>query len=185
MFISAFKSRWNKAFNLQCNTQNTCSYLASLQDQWLPPIENLVFNNFRILHITSWYGEGFLDACISSTIKLLKYNLKCLWNEIFTSFFIDFLKSTTGMISFSSYRTFYILSCDVTSMTRDNGNNKKVWYLGDYLIKFNETWYTWCTHMNILGRSCGCHGNTLVPSLFSSFSQISSCRPLAEDVCML
>jgi hypothetical protein len=26
--------------------------------------------------------------------------------------------------------------------TWDNGNNKKVWYLGEYLIKFNETWHT-------------------------------------------
>jgi hypothetical protein len=37
---------------------------------------------------------------------------------------------------------FLYLSCDVTSMSWDNGNNKKVWYLGEYLIKFNETWDT-------------------------------------------
>jgi hypothetical protein len=43
------------------------------------------------------------------------------------------------LISFS-YCTFYILSCDVISLTWNSGNNQKIWYLGDLLIKFNETW---------------------------------------------
>ena len=38
-------------------------------------------------------------------------------------------------------RTVYILSSDVTSLTRTGGNNKKMWYLGNCLIKFNETWH--------------------------------------------
>ena len=74
---------------------------------------------------------------------------------MFASFFIVLLKGTAQMmkndvyslfvshlISFSSYRTFYILSCDVTSLTRNSGNNKKILYFGDRLIKFNETWRT-------------------------------------------
>jgi hypothetical protein len=30
----------------------------------------------------------------------------------------------------------------VTSLTQNSGNNKKIWYLDDHLIKFNETWHT-------------------------------------------
>jgi hypothetical protein len=37
---------------------------------------------------------------------------------------------------------FLYFELDVISVTWDSGNNKKVWYLGDRLIKFNETWYT-------------------------------------------
>jgi hypothetical protein len=78
-------------------------------------------------------------------------NRFCRWSAHLYSFFIVFLKRTAGMmkftvylylISFPSYRTFYILSCDVISCAWDNANKTKVWSLGDRLIKFNETWHT-------------------------------------------
>jgi hypothetical protein len=56
-------------------------------------------------------------------------------NDVY-SFFISHL--ILKLLHFQAY----ILSCDVTSLTSDNGNNKKVWYLWEYLIKFNEIRYT-------------------------------------------
>jgi hypothetical protein len=74
-------------------------------------------------------------------------------NFNFTSFFSVLLKSTARAMKNDVY-SFFIshlilklshflyFELDVTSLTWDNGNNKKVWYLSEYLIKFNETRYT-------------------------------------------
>jgi hypothetical protein len=91
---------------------------------------------------TNVLRKSLPPTMIQVTYIFLVWTFKVPFN--FTSFFIVFLKSTAGVmkndvysfvisLSFSSYRTFYILSCDVTSMSWDNGNNKKVWYLGEYL----------------------------------------------------
>ena len=53
---------------------------------------------------------------------------------------------TVYLVSFSSYRTFYIMSRDVTRLTCQCNINKKVRYLDDNSIKFNETWHICSVH---------------------------------------
>jgi hypothetical protein len=55
-------------------------------------------------------------------------------NDIYSFFISHLIPKLSHFLYFELWR--------LISVTWDNGNNKKVWYLGEYVIKFNETWYT-------------------------------------------
>jgi hypothetical protein len=57
-------------------------------------------------------------------------------NDVY-SFFISHL-----ILKLSHFLYFELWRHKLSMTWLDNGNNKKVWYLAEYLIKFNETWYT-------------------------------------------
>ena len=83
---------------------------------------------------------------------MLNSIVKGLWNRIVALFFIVLLKGTaqmmkndiyslfvTHLIPKSSHFLYFELWRYYCSLTRNNG--KKIWYIGDFLIKFNETWH--------------------------------------------
>jgi hypothetical protein len=133
--------KWNAVVQLWYII-NTLSW--SAPQCTLSPLSFKIYLKMRYKHILETVFDPDMNCTWSQPMQRNFYLLfycfskKYCWNDDEWRLQFLHISSHSQVIALS---IFWIVTSRL-SVTWDNGNNKKVWYLGEYLIKFNETWYT-------------------------------------------